>query len=413
MNTKLLLLHDTRKQSAWVVRWYGEYDPATGKQRRHGKSFRLKRDAERFLAAKQAELDQGGQRDPSPAITLGQFCENYRRHRAHEWSTSTQRHVEQVCTRLLDHFGEESPLGRISAQAAASFWGSATKTRKGFEGKELSRSSRNWILRYAKTMFAYAMKWQYIAANPFAGIMALRVGRATRRDWHYITPDEYRRLLDVVPSLRWKVFYALAYTSGARFGELFNITKANLDLEQGMLMVRNRKASADMPPFHIKDHEHREIPLPKHTVELLAQWCDTRPEGSPFLLLTPERFQIVRDRWHACWDSEMPWMNPYMVNNAIRDIRLHAKKASINPTAPLTVHAFRKSCGQNWANHLPMHVVKEFMGHAAISTTAEYYSKVTADDVRRAQWVTESIINGRSEGGRLSAGGCSPNLLAI
>lgn len=32
------------------VRWFGEYDPATGKQRRYSKSFRLKVEAEEFQA---------------------------------------------------------------------------------------------------------------------------------------------------------------------------------------------------------------------------------------------------------------------------------------------------------------------------------------------------------------------------
>jgi len=32
----------------------------------------------------------------------------------------------------------------------------------------------------------------------------------------------------------------------------------------------------------------------------------------------------------------------------------------------LTVHTLRKSCGQNWANHLPIHVTQAYMGHAEI-----------------------------------------------
>ncbi len=55
------------------------------------------------------------------------------------------------------------------------------------------------------------------------------------------------------------------------------------------------------------------------------------------------------------------------------------------------MHGFRKSCGQNWANHLPMNVVKELMGHADISTTAKFYSAVSKEHEAHTQWVTDVI----------------------
>jgi len=62
--TKVGLYKDPRKKHPWVVRWYGEHDPATGKQRRYSQAFRLKADAEYYrgfalTAWKQAREDQG------------------------------------------------------------------------------------------------------------------------------------------------------------------------------------------------------------------------------------------------------------------------------------------------------------------------------------------------------------------
>ena len=68
-----------------------------------------------------------------------------------------------------------------------------------------------------------------------------------------------------------------------------------------------------------------------------------------------------------------------MVNNVVRFVRVHAKRASLRLEGSLTIHCFRKSCGQNWADHLPMNVVKELTGHADISTTAEFYSNVSEE----------------------------------
>jgi len=64
----------------------------------------------------------------------------------------------------------------------------------------------------------------------------------------------------------------------------------------------------------------------------------------------------------------------------------------------LTTRCFRKSCGQNWADHLPMNFVEELMGHADISTTAEFYSTVSEEHEAKAQWIIEAITIGRTTG---------------
>jgi hypothetical protein len=43
----------------WLVRWFGEIDPATGKQRRYSKSFERKAEAEDFRDKKKAEFRSG------------------------------------------------------------------------------------------------------------------------------------------------------------------------------------------------------------------------------------------------------------------------------------------------------------------------------------------------------------------
>ena len=87
-------------------------------------------------------------------------------------------------------------------------------------------------------------------------------------------------------------------------------------------------------------------------------------------------------------------MNDYMVNNVVRDIRVHAGWAGLKLDGELTVHAFRKSCGQNLANHLPMNVVKELMGHADIGTTAEFYGTVSREHEMQTRLVSEAVTSG-------------------
>jgi len=58
----------------------------------------------------------------------------------------------------------------------------------------------------------------------------------------------------------------------------------------------------------------------------------------------------------------------------------------------LTVHTLRKSCGQNWADYLPMNVVKELMGHSNIATTAEFYNQIDSDHEAKAARVIQNLL---------------------
>ncbi len=79
MITKIGIYKDPRnKKRPWVVRWYGEYEPSTGKQRRYSKAFRLKVEAEQFQASKRKEFSEGTiPRDGMPDVTLGNFCKKF------------------------------------------------------------------------------------------------------------------------------------------------------------------------------------------------------------------------------------------------------------------------------------------------------------------------------------------------
>jgi hypothetical protein len=63
MIEKIGIYRDPRnKNKPWVVRWFGDYNPATGKQRRYSKSFRLKVEAEKFQADQRETFHKGATR---------------------------------------------------------------------------------------------------------------------------------------------------------------------------------------------------------------------------------------------------------------------------------------------------------------------------------------------------------------
>ena len=81
-----------------------------------------------------------------------------------------------------------------------------------------------------------------------------------------------------------------------------------------------------------------------------------------------------------------------MVNNVGRDFKVHAKRAGIEFTAKFTVHTFRKTCAQNWADRLPANVVKFYLGHSDMNTTNKFYSIVDQSHLNLTRNVMDEML---------------------
>ena len=81
-----------------------------------------------------------------------------------------------------------------------------------------------------------------------------------------------------------------------------------------------------------------------------------------------------------------------MSNNTLRKFKRHCKKAGIKPKGTLSLHTMRKSCIQNWANYLPLNVVKELAGHADIKTTQAFYTTVDDEHREKAKRVIDELL---------------------
>jgi hypothetical protein len=87
-----------------------------------------------------------------------------------------------------------------------------------------------------------------------------------------------------------------------------------------------------------------------------------------------------------------PWLNRYITNNVLRDFKAHAKKAELKFNGKFTVHTFRKSCAQNWADRLPANVVKFYLGHSNVATTNKFYSIVDKEHLERTRQTMDEML---------------------
>ena len=361
----------------------------------------VKPEAQTSCAATPMECDQGVSLDLPADITLAEFTNQYMNTRGKSYRVQTRKIYENTFRQALSFWGTNILLRQATPAMAYQFI--ATRTRISPYGTGYSPASRNRHLRNCKAMFRMALDWGYIKDNPFSHI---RLEKVSPRRWHFLKPSEFHSILNVVEDLRWRVFYLLAYTTGARFGELFNLTWPDVDFERGAITLHHRPAGSEMPPFFIKDHEDRVLPLPKPAIDALLVWQKAAPNSVPYILLTFERWKRVQEKWNLCYAGKpwkynpkteqyewAEWENRCMVNNVLRDMRAHARKAGIKPTAPLTVHTLRKSFAQNHANcGTPSATLKMLMGHASITTTEKYYLQISDENTLAAVKRYENLL---------------------
>jgi len=182
------------------------------------------------------------------------------------------------------------------------------------------------------------------------------------------------------------------YTTGIRIGEALSLLWSDIDFDGGQVVVSNREPTANIPPFFIKDHETRHIPMPERTVKMLTQLHREAPEGVPFVFLDAERWERVKSRWQECQAKNKHW-GRFMCNNINRDFKHHIRRAGIKPIGTFAIHTLRKNAIQNWADHLPINVVQNLAGHSKAETTLEFYSQVDQQHRDTAAKVIQEILD--------------------
>jgi len=386
---QLSIVRDSRnKDSPFAVRWYEPTDPESGRRRRRCRSFPTKQEARTFAA--ELRLERPAARI-SGGVTLGQHCRDWLKTIKPNIRPATFECYERTTKRLIEHFGDGCKLAEITPQSAEGFIAHLVKVTKERAGEPLSIPTRQQHRQNCIAIFGKAVVWGKLQDNPFAGLKRARI---VPRRWHRLSPAEFLALVDAAPDMPTKCLYALLYTAGLRRSEALALRWDGIDFERGNVTIASRKGTDDWPPFDVKDHEARSIPLPAFTMNLLTTWQAQAPEGVPFVLLLKERCENIRARWRRLRKQGKPWQNRYWQNNTLRSFKRDVKRAGIVPVGVLTIHTLRKNAGQNWADCLPMNVVKEFMGHADIATTQEFYSQVDKHHERLAADGIQGMLDG-------------------
>ena len=360
-----------KRAFSWAVRWFG----TDGK--RYSKSFKTRKEAERFAEEKQSDV-RDGKGDPPERILLRDYYKEHKKLMQGNIATNTLTLHLTSMELLAETIGWDRPLNKVTIRDMERFRSNRLKTG-------ITPSSANKELKTLKRIFNLAILRDYLpkVGNPCKGIPMLKVSPKRPK---YVSPKDFYMIYSFAPDSLRRACLVTFYTTGIRLREAMNLTWQDIDFESDQLHVTRKTRHGFVQKWTPKDHEMRSIPLSKQAATLLATWQSISPEGCPYVFMEQGRWeyyqqQVKSGKWRDDQD---------LINNVLRRFKTICRKAGVGP---YTIHDMRRSCITNWAKQLPIHVVQQLAGHSDIKTTQLYYLSVQPEDISKAKAIQASLLS--------------------
>ncbi|MFC1675791.1 tyrosine-type recombinase/integrase [Planctomycetota bacterium] len=361
------------RRHSWTVRWFGN----AGK--RYSRSFKTRKLADYFARKLQTDVNQA-RPDKPDKITFSAFAKEHKKVMAGQVAYATL--CDQIrALKLFEKFIDGSTfLTNIRPRQAEAFI--AHRLASG-----VTIPTANKDIRTLKRIFNLAIDprgYLQEGQNPFGKI---KQRKKSPQPVRYVKITEFQALLNATKKLWWKSLISIAYGSGLRRSEIFNLTWQDIDFESKLIRINAKKSTELTIEWESKDHQNRIVPISEHTIGLLTKLQLNAPEGHPYIFITSQRFKAIKNK-----EKTGKW-NPICeaIGNVSRNFEMIRKRAGV---AKCTLHDFRRSAITNWANYLPIHVVQQFAGHSNITTTRKYYLSVRPEDIITAGQVFNKIMEG-------------------
>lgn len=341
----------------WTLRWYG----SDGKRLRENIGLVGKMSKGKAEKARQKKITEIGQnpahRNMDKGCSLSEYLRFYFEARKTELAPSTFYMHEVTGRYLVEFYGASRSIGQITRADARAFKtalasGKLKPQYKKIEALKPASVEKN--IRNARTIFGIAAKDDVILFNPFD-----RLSETVKVDqnWHWISPAEYKQLIAYAkPRLR--LIISLCRLAGLRRDEAVNLEWAEIDWAKNRLQIIAKQDGSWQP----KDKDSRIVPI------------------------DPELQNILLTAYEAAEDGQRCIVTGF-TGKLWRDFQTLFNQSGVQRYAK-PYHSLRKSCITDWAGKYPMHVVKEWAGHADISTTAKYYLQVSESEFDKAAKVS-------------------------
>lgn len=217
-------------------------------------------------------------------------------------------------------------------------------------GRMVEASTYNNERRFLSSFFNWMIKERMITYNP---VECIEPKKEIKKPIDYFKVKEFIQLRDTCKNARERALLEVLRSTGARIGELVQITTDQIDWDTGDILIQSEKSN-----------RYRTIWLDEEARHYLEKYLSTRKTESPYL------FPRVR----APYD-QISTRGLYTSFKAI------GKRAGVK--FRYYPHKMRKTLGMQLKNRgVDIGTIQEIMGHASPAVTARYYAQSTPQALR-------------------------------
>ncbi len=234
-------------------------------------------------------------------------------------------------------------------------------------------------LTYMRSLWN-ACRRTWVRGNPWAELAFPKV-QTDAESWHYYSAAEVAALLAAATAV-WKARIRLAWKSGLRPGEIDHLRSVDVDWAGERVIVRRHAASETTLEWLPKDRDSRTVAVDGDTLLLLRRLKAKASPGNPYLFVSERRWrQALALQAAGKWRPDMA-----LINGRKKAWDQIVKTAGLAEPGdgPLVFYSLRKTCCCDLLEDgVPGHEVQAMLGHASLTTTMTWYSKVNKAEAER------------------------------
>jgi integrase/recombinase XerD len=234
------------------------------------------------------------------------------------------------------------------------------------DGRPLKRKTQNLYLITVRTFFRWMQKQRVILYDPAAEIELMKVEKNLPH--HVLRADEVDQVLNAIDTtlpagLRDRALLETLYSAGIRRCEAVKLKVFDLDMERGMLMVREGKGKKDrVVPIGARALSW----ITKYLEEVRPFWVTGEDDGS--LFLSNRGTTISLRMLTSIGRRRMEASGLYQTGDALHIFRHSAATLMLEGGADIRY-------------------IQEYLGHAQLTTT-EIYTKVSIEKLKAVHEAT-------------------------
>jgi integrase len=322
-----------------------------GKER--SRTFRTKKEAERYERAHHAAIDSGVWIDPRAGrVTLAAWSSEWQRTVVHLRPKTRKIYDVNLRNHILPALGDHE-LAKLTPSMLRA-WLSDVTAKDGRRGKPIAAGTVAQAYRTLNRVLAAAVDDELIGRNPLQGVKPPRVEPEPMR---FLIHEEVASLAVAIDG-RYRALVYLAAYSGLRAGELIALRRSHVDLLRRTITVVEQVQYIDRrhvvsPPKSAAGR--RSVALPRLVADELEEHFHGVPDQSADALVFPA-----------------PEGGYLHLENFRRRVWLPAVEQA--GLAPLRVHDLRHTCASlAIAAGADVKVLQRMLGHASAALTLDRY----------------------------------------